>query len=145
MNRFVIGSPLIRDNAISAILDLPMDYSHEVVIRKAKSKRSNSQNNLMWMWEKDIADETGVLLVSEEQKKQWHEDILISIYGQKQIESKNPITGKVSYRTVAAKRTSEFSVKEMVEHLTLMEITAVNMGWKLRYPDDYKYAMTGKR
>lgn len=132
MTRFIIGTPIIRDNAISAILDLPMDYSHEVVIRKAKSKRSQAQNKLYWKWMELLANETGYT------KPQWHEFFkakfilpkieMITMFD-KTIPSQTPTTTKES-------------VKEFTDYLNEIELWVMdNMGYSFPVDDDYRKAM----
>lgn len=143
MRNFIVGTELIRDNAISDILDLPLDYSYEVIIRKAKSKRSLSQNNLMWMWEKIFADYAGYQVTTKDQKEDFHEAMLLRMYGAIRIFKK--IKGKTYVQDRPKKRTKNMSVEDMTEHLKAMEAMAIDVGLILPYPDDYKFAMEGKR
>jgi hypothetical protein len=143
--KFTIGTPLIRDNCISAIKHLPLDYSHEVIIRNVKSKRSNAQNNLMWgLWEPVFADYAGFPYTTEKQKKYFHEELLMWMYGYDEVQ-KEDYKGNIYFEKEPKKRTRDMSVKDMAEHLTAMEMMAVEQGLSLPYPDDYKYALTGKR
>jgi hypothetical protein len=145
MKRFVLGSELIRDNAISEVLSVPLDWSYEVIIRKAKSKRSNAQNNLMWgVWEPIFADYVGFPYTTEKEKKHFHDNMLMWMYGYDEVQ-KEDYKGNIYFEREPKKRTRDMSVKEMAEHLTAMEMMAVEQGLTLPYPDDYKYALTGKR
>ena len=132
MKRYVVGTPLIRDNAISDIRDLPLDYSHEVIIRKAKSKRSLQQNALYHKWCELLANETGYT------KAQWHE-----YFKAKFIAPKTEMITMFD-KTVPEKpvTTTRESVKEFTEYLNEIELWVMdNMGYSFPQDDDYRNAM----
>jgi hypothetical protein len=132
MGRYIIGTEVIRGNCISAVLDLPLDYSHEVIIRKAKSKRSLQANKLYWKWLQYLADETGYT------REQWHE-----YFKAKFIAPKTEMITMFD-KTVPEKpvTTTRESVKEFTEYLNEIELWVMdNMGYSFPQDDDYKTAM----
>lgn len=124
--KFNLGTELIQQNAISAILELPLDWSHEVVIRKAKSKRSLSQNALYWRWMKYLQDEIG------ETKEMLH------LYFKHMFLKKDDlcVLGEYVPQEVTTKK---LTVKEFTDYLQNIELFVMDkMGYSFPVCDDYK-------
>ena len=131
MSKFILYTEHIQQNAISALLGVPLDGSHEVIIRKAKSKRSVLQNALYWKWLGCLANETGYT------PDQWHE-----YFKAKFIASKTEMITMFD-KTVPEKpvTTTRESVKEFTEYLNEIELWVMdNMGYSFPQDDDYRRA-----
>ena len=126
--RFVLGSELIRDNAISEVLSVPLDWTHEVIIRKAKSKRSLIQNRLYWVWMQYLEDEIG-------EKKE-----LIHLYFKHKFIKKNDI--QVFGEDVPVEvTTTKLSVKDFTSYLENIELFVMqNLGYSFPIDEDYRQA-----
>jgi hypothetical protein len=124
--KFVLGSDLIQQNAISAILELPLDWSHEVVIRKAKSKRSISANNLYWVWLTYLQDEIG------ETKEMLH------LYFKHKYLKRDDIS-VLGQQVPVEVTTTKLSVKEFTDYLRNIELFVMDkMGYSFPVCDDYR-------
>ena len=60
MSAFTIRTDRIKENAIQAIRELPIDPVYSVIIRPYKKNRTAAQNALMWMWHTAYVDHFGV-------------------------------------------------------------------------------------
>lgn len=129
MNKFTLGTETIRQNAISAINELPLDWSHEVVIRKAKSRRSQAQNRLLWVWMQYLEDEIG-------EKKE-----LIHLYFKHKFIKKDDI--RVFGEDVPVEvTTTKLTVKEFTSYLENIELYVMeNLGYSFPVDDEYREAM----
>lgn len=133
-DRFILRTPLIRDNAIQAVKDLPLDGTHEVVIQAHKSKRSRAQNDLMWTWFELLANETGYT------KDNWHE-----YFKAKFIAPETEMLVMFD-KTIPSQEvtTTKKNVKQFTEYLQRIELWVMdNMGYSFPVTDDYKLAMKG--
>jgi hypothetical protein len=143
--KFNLGTELIQQNAISAILELPLDWSHEVVIRKAKSKRHDMQNRLMWAWFTLLQDETEHGYI----KENWHEFFKVKF-----IKPEMEMIYMYGIETPSgAVTTTDKGVKEFAKYLEKIDfwvVTELGYTFPSNISDDqgainYKYAITGKQ
>ena len=126
--KFNLGTDLIQQNAISAILELPLDWSHEVVIRKVKSKRGRVQNDLYWVWMTYLQDEIG------ETKENLH------FYFKHRFLKKDDLCVLGEYVPVEI-TTTKLTVKEFADYLTSIELFVIDkMGYSFPVNDDYRQA-----
>ncbi len=98
----------LKKRAISIIDALPLEDTHEVVIRPYKSKRSLDQNNKMWAMLNDIAAQViwyGEKLTTIE----WKDVITAGVKKQK------VVPGIDGGFVIVGARTSKMSIKEMTE------------------------------
>jgi hypothetical protein len=123
---FNLGTELIQQNAISAILELPLDWSHEVVIRKAKSKRNLAQNALYWRWMEYLQDEIG------ETKEMLH------LYFKHKYLKRDDIS-VLGQQVPVEVTTTKLSVKEFTDYLQNIELFVMDkMGYSFPVCDDYR-------
>ena len=114
-----------------------------IIIKPWKPKRSLSQNNLMWMWNQEIAqfiNEHGGLDEIEYTSDDIHEILVMDFWGKKCLY--NPFTEK---QMETRFETKKFTVAQMTNHLEKMEFYAAQHHIPLTQPHDYTYAMTGKK
>lgn len=125
-------------NIYNSVLDVlknnPDDF-FDFIIKKHKENRTLQQNATMWMWEADIAKQVGYNYTSKEEKEFFHKQLLMSIYGAKKVKVKNLFKGNEVYTLEPKKRTRDFNVEQMADHLKLLEMKAAEMGWYIRHPD----------
>lgn len=130
--KYVIGSQNICDNAIRAIADLPMDWSHEVIIQPSTRKRTLDQNNLYFYWLGLLADETGYT------KNQWHE-FFKETFIKPKIEMITMFDKKIPEKRTT---TTRENVGEFIEYLQEIELWVMdNLGYSFPVDDDYRKAM----
>lgn len=55
--KYHISTQEKKNDAIRQMLNLPVDGSHSVEIKKIASLRTGKQNNALWLWFDQIADE----------------------------------------------------------------------------------------
>lgn len=131
--KFIIGTDKIRDNVIHEISNLPLDWSHEVVLQKAKSKRSQVQNKLYWIWLGYLEDEIG-------EKKE-----LIHLYFKHKYLKKDDIE-VFGHDVPVEVTTTKLTVKEFTGYLENIELFVMeNLGYSFPIDDNYKLAMKGKQ
>jgi hypothetical protein len=149
--KIIIRGEEQRDRLRGTIDLIPED--HEVRIRPHKANRSLSQNSLHWKWLTVIAEEIG------DTKDSVHEIIkrkhLVPIlerddpeYGEA-IAAVRAIQGRereiLARQVVRLTSTTKLNVEQMTEYLNEIEKTAGEMRISLPHPEDYAYAMEGKR
>jgi hypothetical protein len=108
-----------------------------------KPKRTNSQNNLMWMWNQEIADfcnEYGGMGEAQLTSDDIHEILVMDFWGKKSLVA--PFSGEV---IEIRHETKKFKIDQMTAHLQKMEYYAAQHHIPLTHPFDYKYAMDGEK
>jgi hypothetical protein len=126
--RYILIDEQRRRNAINELQGLDISKLIEVTIKPHKKNRSNSQNNLMWMWLPDIARHFGYT------EDELHELLKVRFLG---IEEKI-VDGRTLIQPIS---TTKLTTKQMAEYLTKIEILARANNIRLKIPDDYKFAM----
>ncbi len=104
----------LKKRAISIIDALPMEDTHEVIIRPYKSKRSLEQNNTYWMWvdkiRVHIADSTGKFYSCEE-IHEWLKEKFLPVR----------VVEIEGLSVKCAATTTKLNTKEMADYLTQIE------------------------
>ncbi len=126
--RYIIQDETRRRNCISEIACMDISSAVEVTIKTYKKNRTNSQNNLMWMWYPPIAEYTG-----------YSEDELHEIFKEEFIGYNVFVRDKKLY--IRPKSSTKLDTKAMTIFLNKVEFIANFLEVQLRYPDDYAYAM----
>lgn len=126
--RYILVDEQRRQNAIKELEGVDISKPLEVTIKPYKKNRTNSQNNLMWMWLPDIAKHFGYTV------EELHEVLKVRFLG---IESRM-VDKQVLIQPIS---TTSLTTKQMAEYLTKIEVLAQANDIILRIPDDYKYAM----
>jgi hypothetical protein len=126
--KIICRSNHLKQRAISLIEGLPLQETHEVVIRPYKSKRSLEQNNTMWLWidriRVHIGDSTGKFY-SSEQVHEWLKE--------KFLPTNIVEIGGLAVKCAAT--TTKLNTKEMAEYLTMIEqFCAAELGLFLPLP-----------
>lgn len=126
--QIICRSNHLKERAIAIIVGLPLDDTHEVIVRPYKSKRSLIQNNLMWKWidliRIHIADSTGKFYSGEE-IHEWLKKRFLAI---KVVE----IAGEAHPCTAT---TTKLNTKEMSDYLdTINNFCASELGLFLPVP-----------
>ena len=109
---------------------------YHLIFKIYKHKRSLAQNNLMWMWNHEIARWFSENTETEVDQNDVHE-FLCERFWPKTV---NPLTNK-SRRI----ETKNFSVIEMKYHLEHIEWFCAEKEIPLTQPYDYDFAMNGER
>jgi hypothetical protein len=152
--KFILRDDQIKLRATRAIMGIPIDPMHEVIIREHNKDRSIAQNSLLWLWQTLIANELG--WTKEEVHRYYKKTFLVHIFERDDEEYALMIA---TVRTVhkagmkkEAKRlsdaiinltsTTDASVKQMTEYLKDIERDATDQGIRLPHPKDrYEEAM----
>lgn len=144
--KFILINETIQQNCINHLLNVPLDGKTECVFQDVDTTRSGAQNRLMWgAWYPVICEYTGYT------KDELHELVKAKFFGVKEMVTKDR-NGKKIVLHVPNGSTASLPVykKEedkpcMTKFLEFIELLAHELGLNLPYPDDYKFAMTGKR
>lgn len=127
-----------RQNCIAEIAALDLTKTRSVEIKEYRKNRSTSQNRTMWMWLNAMAPDFG-----------YSADDLHEVFKQKFLGLEEKIisaskNGHVLREIMCRpKSTASLTVGEFSDYLRKIEATAIAMGLKLPYPEDFKYAMEG--
>ena len=126
--KFIVKDIKRKNNAIEYLRQQDISKPLEVFIRDYKPKRSNSQNNLMWMWYKHIADHIGMTSddLHEMLKVRWLGTYTKNVEG---------------IDLIYPNSTKKLSTKEMADYLEKLENLGISLEVVLPIPDDYKFAM----
>jgi hypothetical protein len=106
--QIICRSNHLKQRAISLIEGLPLQETHEVVIRPYKSKRSLEQNNKMWAMLGDIAKQV-VWYDEKLTAEEWKDVITAGVKKQK------VVPGIDGGFVIVGAKTSKMTIKEMVE------------------------------
>ena len=126
--RYIIMEEQRRQDAIKELQDADISKPIEVTIKVYKKNRTNSQNNLMWMWYPPIADYTG-----------YTEDELHEIFKEEFIGYNVFIRDDKLY--IRPKSSTQLDTKAMTIFLNKVQFIARFLEVRLRYPDDFNLAM----
>ena len=158
MSTYILKTPEVLGNCLSAIAQAPVDGTVEVSIGRVKEKRRTAQNALYWVWMADLEKDQG------DHRNVWHDffrvRILSNIYladpqneVQRQwVRSYNVIADMVNdapteeaHNALEHVRlltsTTWASVEQFTEYLAQIEQFCIHNSYKLSFPDDYKVAL----
>jgi len=132
-----------RARLIGFISGLDLSKPRKVAISEVRSKRSDAQNRLLWLWngeiQKHLRDSFGQVASSEE----WHE-ILVAKLWPSQVHPVELPDG-TKYRVGRAK-TRTFNTQQMTTYLELLDAyCAEHLGLLLPHPEDLMLAIYGER
>lgn len=132
-----------RRRLLGFISGLDLSKPRKVAISEVRSKRSDAQNRLLWMWngeiQKHLRDSFGQIASSEE----WHE-ILVAKLWPSQVHPVELPDG-TKYRVGRAK-TRSFNIQQMTTYLELLDAyCAEHLGLLLPHPDELMMAIYGER
>jgi hypothetical protein len=154
--RYVIRSPEILGNAVSAIAQVPTDGSVTVEIKGTKDERRIAQNSTYWMWLSDISKHTGhsvdelhdgcrktyLTKIYLEQphgrlQEAWSRTYadLSALIADMPPDEAIPIIDRVKLLV----STTWASVDQFTDYLNRIEQYCISLNIKLRHPDDIKY------
>ncbi len=122
--RFYLIDESRRQNAMDFIKSLDLKNPIEVLINIAKRKRTNVQNNLLWLWYSYIVDHTGYT------DEELHEIFKAEFIGY-------DIFYFQGMPFIKPKSTTKLTVKGMSAFLNRVDCVAQFLEIKLPYPDDY--------
>ncbi len=123
--RFSLIDEQRRTNAIEFIKNLDLKTRVEVLVNIAKKKRSNPQNNTMWMWYPYLSEYTGYT------EEELHEIFKAEFLGY-------DIFYYMGIPFIKPKSTTKLTTKGMAGFLNRIDFIAQFLGVKLPHPDDYK-------
>lgn len=129
---FPIHTEGMKNTAVKVLSAMPLPC--EVTIQPFRTKRSQSQNRLYWLWLTEIAQQMEVD-GKRYSKEDWHHLCAMKWIGVKTIE----IGGKGF--PVPEKSTTKLKVGEFAEYLTKIEAHFLSKGVALTFTDDYAEAM----
>ncbi len=124
--RFSLIDEQRRTNAIEFIKNLDLKNRVEVLVNVAKKKRSNPQNNTMWMWYPYLSEYTGYT------EEELHEIFKAEFLGY-------DIFYYMGMPFIKPKSTTKLTTKGMAGFLNRIDFIARFLEVKLPYPDDWKY------
>lgn len=132
-----------RNRLMSYIQHLDITKPRKLTIVEIRSKRSDAQNKMLWMWngliQAHLRDSFGQIASSEE----WHE-ILVSRLWPAEVHPVQLPDG-TRYRVGRAK-TRSFTIAQMTTYLELLDAyCAEHLQLLLPHPDDLMYAIYGER
>jgi hypothetical protein len=132
-----------RTRLMGFIAGLDLSKPRKVAISEVRSKRSDAQNRLLWMWngeiQKHLRESFGQIASSEE----WHE-IFVSRLWPSEVHPVQLPDG-TKYRVGRAK-TRSFNIQQMTTYLELLDsYCAEHLGLLLPHPDELMMAIYGER
>lgn len=132
-----------RTRLLGFISGLDLSKPRKVAISEVRSKRSDAQNRLLWLWngeiQKHLRDSFGQVASSEE----WHE-ILVAKLWPSQVHPVELPDG-TKYRVGRAK-TRTFNIQQMTTYLELLDAyCAEHLGLLLPHPDELMMAIYCER
>lgn len=139
----LLRTDIDRQRLIGFIQGLDLSKPRKVAIKEIRSKRSDAQNNLLWMWngliQAHLRDSYGQIASSE----QWHEILVAKLWPSEVHPVELPDGTK--YKVGRAK-TSKFNIQQMTTYLELLDAyCAEHLGLLLPHPQDLMYAIYGER
>jgi hypothetical protein len=127
-----------RKNCLEHIAGLGLNRTHAVEIKEYRKNRSTAQNRTMWMWLNAMAPELGY---SADDLHEVLKQRFLGLEEKKVSISRNGVV--MRELMVRPKSTASLTVGEFSDYLRQVEALAIQMGLRLPYPDDFKFAMTG--
>lgn len=138
--RFIIDNGHRASDAMQYLSQLP-GGKWQVDVKPYKPNRSNSQNNLYWMWLGVLGSYMG------EHKDALHKKFAVKFLGveREEIPYVNEAGEAVTETLISPKSTKDLKVDEFTAYLEKIEMTVISAfpEFSLPYPDDYKLAMGG--
>lgn len=125
---FIIDTAERRQAAADRVMQITRKPVMAVEIYPYKKSRSNSQNRLLWMWYKPIADHLGYT------PEELHEEIKVRFIG---VERKTVYGMEI----IMPKSTQDLDTEAFTKLLDQVLALATELGITLPQPDDYNYAM----
>lgn len=143
MTDLILRTEHDRTRLLSFVQSLDLAKPKKVAISDIRSKRSDAQNRLLWLWngliQGRMRESFGQLASSEE----WHE-ILVSRLWPAELRPVNLPDG-TRYRVGRAK-TRGFTTAQMTEYLELLDAyCSEHLGLLLPWPEDLRMAIYGER
>lgn len=126
--KFIIQDEERKINAIEYINRLNYVTPFEIHIKPYKKNRTRSQNDTMHMWIDVICDFRGTDKDTVKKEIKY----AMGLYELKDFQGELAVDWKT---------TAKFTVKEMQDFMSAIEIMAVSYGLKIPYPDDLSYAI----
>lgn len=136
--RFIVKNSDRLAKAINHLSALPFHKAWQVDIKEHKPSRSNSQNNLYWMWLGELGNFMG------EEAEELHEKFAVKFLGVQEKEVQYKQDGEVKHEILRKPRsTTSLTTKEFTTYLNNIEVTILTAfpDFQLPIPDDYNYAM----
>lgn len=132
-----------RRRLIAFLQGLDLTKPRKVSIAEIRSKRSDAQNNLLWLWngkiQEHLRDSFGQIAGAEE----WHEILVAKLWPAEVRPVELP--DGTRYRVGRAK-TRGFSIPQMTTYLELLDqYCAEHLGLLLPHPEDLMLAIYGER
>lgn len=143
MPAFMLRTEHDRARLLAFVQSLDLAKPKKVAISEVRSKRSDAQNRLLWLWNGQIQghmrDSFGQLASAEE----WHE-ILVSRLWPAELRPVHLPDG-TRYRVGRAK-TRKFNTAQMTEYLERLDAYCSEyLGLLLPWPEDLRMAIYGVR
>lgn len=140
---FKLSTEQDRARLMGHLSGLDLSKPYKISITQVRSKRSDSQNKLLWLWngliQAHLRDSFGQIASSEE----WHE-ILVSRLWPSEVRRVELPDG-AAFKVGRAK-TRGFTIAQMTTYLELLDAyCAEHLGLLLPHPDDLMYAIYGER
>lgn len=125
--RYILVDQQRKENA-KAYIDSLGNGEWCVEIKPYRRKRTQAQNNTLWMWCRVIGNELGI------GEKELHEQLKIKILG---VEKKQ-VLGQT---LILPKSSADLTPREMADFLDAVDQFAKELDINLPYPDDLKFIM----
>lgn len=143
MSDFIIRTETDRQRFIKYLAGIDLSKPHKASISEIRSKRSEAQNRMLWLWngliQQHMRDTHGQLAEAEE----WHEILVAKLWPAEVRPVELP--DGTRYRVGRAK-TRKFNITQMTTYLELLDAyCAEHLGLLLPHPEDLMYAIYGQR
>ena len=140
---FTLRTESDRARLMGYIAGLDLEKPRKVAVTDVRSKRSDAQNRLLWMWnnliQQHLRESFGQIASAEE----WHE-ILVAKLWPAQVRPVELPDG-TRYKVGRAK-TRSFNIQQMTTYLELLDAyCAEHLGLLLPHPDDLMMAIYGEK
>ena len=143
MTDFTVRTESDRNELLGHIAGLDLSKPRKVAVTEIRSKRSDAQNRLLWLWNGEIQthlrEAFGQIATSEE----WHE-LMVAKLWPSQVHAVELPDG-TRYKVGRAK-TRQFNQAQMTTYLELLDAyCADSLGLQLIHPQDLMMAIYGER
>lgn len=142
MTDIVIKSEEDRSRLIRHISKMDISKPKKISIVEVRSKRSDAQNRLLWMWNNEIQRHLSESFGQQASAEEWHEILVSKLWPSELHPVKLP--DGTSYKVGRAK-TRKFTIDQMSDYMLRLDVyCSESLGLLLPHPQDLMYAVYGE-
>ena len=139
----IIRTPMDRQRLIGFLSGLDLTKPRKIAITEIRSKRSDAQNRLLWMWNNEIQKHLREAFGQIASAEEWHEIMVAKLWPSELHRVELPDGS--AYKVGRAK-TRGFTQAQMTEYLEMLDqYCAESLGLLLPHPEDLMMAIYGRR